>query len=70
MKAKDLGEQLITDRARYESHPDCKTLVCFGYDPERGIGNPVEIERELEMHGAAPPGALEYRSEKASQWHK
>ena len=26
MKAKDLGEELIIDRARYERHPDCKTL--------------------------------------------
>jgi|JI7StandDraft_1071085.scaffolds.fasta_scaffold16069_2 hypothetical protein len=50
MKAKDLGEQLIIDRARYESHPDCKTLVCFVYDPEGRIGNPVGIERDLERH--------------------
>lgn len=50
MKAKDLGEQLIIDRARYESHPDCKTLVCFVYDPEGRIGNPVGIERDLEKH--------------------
>lgn len=50
MKAKDLGEQLIIDRARYESHPDCKMLVCFVYDPEGRIGNPVGIERDLEKH--------------------
>lgn len=51
MKAKELGEQLIIDRARYESHPDCKTLVCFVYDPEGRIGNPVGMERDLEKHG-------------------
>ncbi|NEK38597.1 hypothetical protein [Rhizobium leguminosarum] len=51
MKAKDLGEQLIVDRARYEVHPDCKTLVCFVYDPEGRVGNPVGIERDLENHG-------------------
>lgn len=51
LKAKELGEQLIVDRARYEKHPDCKTLVCFVYDPECRIGNPVGIERDLEDHG-------------------
>jgi len=50
MKSKDLGEQLIIDRARYEIHPDCKTLVCFVYDPEGRIGNPIGIERDLEGH--------------------
>lgn len=51
MKAKDLGEQLIIDRARYEAHPDCRTLVCFVYDPEGRIGNPIGIERDLEKYG-------------------
>lgn len=48
MTAKKLGEELIIDRARYEAHPDCKILVCFVYDPEGRIGNPVGIERDLE----------------------
>lgn len=52
MKPRDLGEQLIIDRARYESHPDCETLVCFVYDPEGRIGNPVGIERDLEARGS------------------
>jgi hypothetical protein len=51
MKPKDLGEQLIIDRARYEAHPNCKALVCFVYDPEGRIGNPVGIERDLERNG-------------------
>lgn len=52
MKARELGEQLIIDRARYEVHPDCKALFCFVYDPEGKIGNPVGIERDLEnVHG-------------------
>ncbi|MEW5683921.1 MAG: hypothetical protein AB1942_03275 [Pseudomonadota bacterium] len=50
MKARELGEQLIIDRARYEVHPNCKALVCFVYDPEGRIGNPVGIERDLEGH--------------------
>jgi hypothetical protein len=48
MKPKHLGEQLIIDRARYEAHPNCKALICFVYDPEGRIGNPVGIERDLE----------------------
>lgn len=51
MKAGELGEQLIIDRARYEQHPDCDTLVCFVYDPKGRIGNPTGIERDLENHG-------------------
>ena len=50
LKTKELGEQLIIDRARYEKHPDCDLLVCFIYDPENRIGNPVGIERDLEDH--------------------
>lgn len=48
MTSKKLGEELIIDRAKYEQHPDCKILVCFVYDPEGRIGNPVGIERDLE----------------------
>lgn len=44
---KDVGGQLIEDIARYAKHPDCKTLVCFVYDPEHRIGNPDGIENDL-----------------------
>ena len=44
---RELGEQLIVDIARYRAHPDCKTLVCFVYDPLGRIANPVGIERDL-----------------------
>lgn len=57
MREKELGEQLIIDRARYAVHPDCDTLVCFVYDPEGRIGNPVGIERDLENH----PGPMKVR---------
>jgi hypothetical protein len=43
-----IGEELIIDRARYEAHPDCDTLVCFVYDPEERVGNPIGLERDLE----------------------
>lgn len=48
MKDKDLGEQLIIDIAKYKSHPDCKKLVCFVYDPEGRIVNPDGIIKDLE----------------------
>jgi hypothetical protein len=45
--AKEIGEQLIIDIEKYRGHPDCKTLVCFVYDPEGRIGNPKGIENDL-----------------------
>ncbi len=45
--AKEVGEQLIVDITKYKSHPDCKKLVCFVYDPEAWIANPRGIENDL-----------------------
>lgn len=50
MSTSDLGGQILVDVARYERHPDCELLVCFVYDPEGRIGNPVGLERDLEGH--------------------
>jgi len=47
LDAKSLGNQLIEDIARYKVHQDCKTLICFVYDPEGRIANPRGIERDL-----------------------
>ncbi len=47
LKAKELGEQLIIDIARYQSHTDCKTLVAFVYDPHSFIDNPRGLEADL-----------------------
>lgn len=47
---KKLGEELIIDLARYESHPDCSTLICFVYDPEGRVGNPRGLEKDLESY--------------------
>lgn len=44
LSAKELGDQLIIDINRYKTHPDCDTLVCFVYDPEERVLNPVGIE--------------------------
>ena len=42
-----IGEQLIIDIQRYQMHPDCERLVCFVYDPEGHIRNPVALENDL-----------------------
>jgi hypothetical protein len=42
-----IGEQLIVDIAKYKEHPDCKTLVCFIYDAEGLIANPIGLENDL-----------------------
>jgi hypothetical protein len=47
LKAKQLGDQLIVDIARYKTHPNCKILYCFVYDPEGYINNPSGIENDL-----------------------
>lgn len=47
LKAKELGNQLIEDIARYKSHPDCETLICFVYDPNGYISNPKGLENDL-----------------------
>jgi len=45
--SKEIGEQLIIDIQKYQAHPDCKTLICFVYDPEEKIPNPKGIENDL-----------------------
>lgn len=47
---REVGEQLIIDIKRYQTHPDCQTLVCFVYDPEGRITNPRGIENDLNGH--------------------
>lgn len=47
IRDKEIGEQLIVDIAKYGEHPDCKTLVCFVYDPEGRISNPTGLENDL-----------------------
>jgi len=45
--AREVGEQLIIDVQRYQSHPDCLALICFVYDPEGKIANPRGLENDL-----------------------
>lgn len=45
--AREVADQLLIDIGRYQSHPDCRTLVCFVYDPEGRIANPRGLEVDL-----------------------
>jgi hypothetical protein len=47
LRDKNIGEQLLVDIARYQSHPDCKRLVCFVYDPGANLKNPAGLEVDL-----------------------
>lgn len=44
---KELGKQLIEDKEKYKTHPDCKKLICFTYDPEGRIVNPKGLQNDL-----------------------
>ena len=63
LKDKELGEQLIIDIAKYQSHPNCKRLYCYVYDPEGIIRNPRGIEKDLEKLGKAFPVKVYIRPE-------
>ncbi len=43
----DVGDQLILDIARYKKHRNCRTLVCFVYDPDHRLKRPAQLERDL-----------------------
>jgi len=51
---KEVGEQLVLDIAHYRTHPDCKTLVCYVYDPRSLLVNPAGLIADLEK----PSGPL------------
>lgn len=45
--AQALAEQLAVDAQKYRAHPDCKTLVCFVYDPDGHLADARQIEHAL-----------------------
>lgn len=47
LRDRQVGDQLIIDIKRYQTHPDCKYLVCFVYDPDNWIKNPIALESDL-----------------------
>ncbi|MFC1226668.1 hypothetical protein SAMN04488511_102306 [Pedobacter suwonensis] len=44
---REVGQQLILDAAHYSSHPNCKEMICFVYDPENRIKNPRGLEKDI-----------------------
>jgi len=46
-----LGEELTLDKAKYRTNKDCRTLVCFVYDPDGYCKNPTALERDLAESG-------------------
>lgn len=44
---RQIAEELMIDKERYATHPDCGTLICFVYDPDRVLRNPTALERDL-----------------------
>jgi hypothetical protein len=56
MTRKSLGQrevvsQLIEDKERYRTHPDCRVLVCFVFDPDGYCDNPSVIESDVSESG-------------------
>jgi hypothetical protein len=47
LKQKQVGDELIVDMGRYRAHPDCRTLICFVYDPEGFCDTPTALEDDL-----------------------
>lgn len=47
LRDKQIGGQLIIDIKRYQSHPDCRRLLCFVYDPGGYLKNPSGLESDL-----------------------
>jgi hypothetical protein len=44
---REVVDQLIIDRARYETAPNIDHLVCVVYDPDRRCTNPAAIESDV-----------------------
>ena len=49
---KDLANQLAVDILRYQSHQDCKMLICFVYDPSGKCITPTALENDLSKNHA------------------
>jgi REase_DpnII-MboI len=47
LNGKAIRDQLMIDIHSYHTHPDCKILVAFVYDPDRYIANPRGVEADL-----------------------
>jgi hypothetical protein len=55
LNQREVAKQLVIDKEFYRSHPDCKTLVCFVYDANHHLNNPVGLEDDLTDHNGPLP---------------
>jgi hypothetical protein len=46
---KEVLQQLTEDKERYRVHPDCRSLVCFVYDPCGMCDNPNALEDDVSV---------------------
>ncbi|MFC6023850.1 hypothetical protein ACFP2T_47825, partial [Plantactinospora solaniradicis] len=42
-----VAKELAIDKEFYRSHPNCRALVCFVYDPTYRLANPTALEDDL-----------------------
>lgn len=47
LTVKEVGDELLADIGRYQTHPDCQAIVAIIYDPNFRISNPRELESDL-----------------------
>jgi hypothetical protein len=47
LTVRDLMDQIKIDFSHYSGRADCRTVLCFVYDPEGRIGNPRRLESDL-----------------------
>jgi len=50
-RIEQLRTDLIVDKEQYRTHPDCKFLYCFIYDPEKRVPNPAGFMNDLSGFG-------------------
>ena len=51
VSTRELMDQVRIDSIHFSGRADCRTLVCFIYDPEGRIGNPRGLESDLTTVG-------------------
>lgn len=54
LRQREIVEQLTIDRDHYKTHPGCDRLVCFVYDPDGRLTNPVALEHDLSSDAPLP----------------
>ncbi len=47
LRQREIASQLAEDKERYRSHPHCRTLICFVYDPDGHCDKPKSLEKDL-----------------------